>query len=1743
MQIIQHCGGVIRRAAVFVPFFISSTAVAQDSLLEIPADSGRISTLQIGLICGVIGLLLLLALSIFLLLKYRRQFLSFSQKCEDLLPELDHTNQELTQMTNRFADTLESHSRMLDECGAAVFKLNDAGECIYINQAMEALCGRSKQQILESGLISAVHPEDRERVGEEWRSFVSVELPYQSGYRLQRQDRSIVYVAERGSVIRDKDQSVLGYFGLLVDVSAQELRCQQAHASEQRSEFMCRTVGSFYELRPDEPIVMDQPAEKVADRIHRQMKLVTCNRGLAEFCGRSVEELTGTALKDLPGGCGLFENPDDIQKFLEGGLSVQDEERVCSNHRGTPLYLHNDAWGIVEDGKLVCIMGAQYDISEQKRDKEQFDQQLAFFQRILNTLPGDVFIKDSRCRYQYVSRGFEERTGVPVADWMDKTIFEVLPAVSRDANEIGIQAMKNGELCRKVDSKPGSDGTEWVETIENPLLSDDGVVEGVVGITIDVTDRTRREQELQQSESCFRGLVENNPFGMMMADASSKRISYANPAFCDLFGYTADEIPRLTVGDLHSPGSRRQVLAEWAVRAENSQRFDNALSCVRKDRSVVFTDLGVTTGSFGGSERMIGIYSDAAPRKAVEAELEKQRDLQAGILRNASMLVATVDPSGVVRSANDALLELLGMDESAVVGHSYVKTLVCKDDRDLLKNAFSENASERKKDYEYRLATAGGTFLTVNCRIQEREDVYGFTVTGMDVTRQRTLEQQLSAECDELRNRIAERESQVTAARTAREESRQLCDKLIADLEKMEETLAGKVKHFENDLEAYRLREETLNKTVSELETQREALEETLEARLEELQQESGQREQLDTLLQQTREEFAAERMRFESETGQKIAGLTEELEARRAREEELTAECAKLNSSLAEIKKSLQERSMELESSSSEWKAREHELLKVRGELEERVEEQRQQIEKAASERTALESELKALRKEAAAGRETYQVRIEQQTAPLKQEVNRLKERAQELEAAQEENNRHLEELNSALEERTAELEAAVAAHKEQEQSLQETRRQMEEELKNLQEKLGRESEQSGQLDELLKKTRDEFAEERGRIEAEFTQTIDGLKSELQARTAHEDELTAECERLGKNLAEVSLTLEDRSGELESRISEWRSREDELLQVRSDLEERIAQQVKELEQSASERSSLERELEELRKEAAAGRETYQVQIEQKTVALANELNELREREKQLKAAQTESSHQLAELESSLAERTAELDAAVAARKQQEQALLETRRRMEEAVVQEKNRLAEQVKQFNDVKAASRDTEKTLRRTEAELQQRVEELEVIVEQRTRELANAADQRIDLENQIAETREAAAQERDAVEEQIQQRTRELKEKLKRQHEHEDQIKAEQAELSAQLIQTQETLEKRTAEVSSLQKAKEELEGMVKLEKDGLAHRISLFKEEMQENRRAQQSLQEREEELQSEIDSIRHKLSRQERMTVQEADARRIVTQEAERLRKTIEASGRKVYDFAEDLTAPLEPVVQLSAAVLDDDDDLPSGLRTRLKKINRCGQRLQSMLNYQQELFQLENGGIHLQPEPFVLNTFLTGLTDEFTEKAKERRLFFALSRSSSLPPTVCIDPAGIRQVLDSLFDHALEKTDGKGRVGLHVTCENLDEHHKKMEFLLVYSSLDQDAAVTGGLFDSNSEEKPTREMNEEELRLSLTRRYAELLGGTLCLQEPSELTKRLSFSLPVEFREESETAPEDLAAENGQEKLEEVHA
>ena len=158
---------------------------------------------------------------------------------------------------------------------------------------------------------------------------------------------------------------------------------------------------------------------------------------------------------------------------------------------------------------------------------------------VLNELPLEAFLKDVDLKYIMVNQRYCDSLGIVSEEIVGKTDEELLIL---DNSEI---------ICEKenevIETK---EPVVFEEIIENnirgksfylthliPFINAKGIVEGVVGVKIDISDHKRAEAEMEMAIK----VLENTAEGVMVTDAES-RIVHVNSAYSELTGYREEEL-------------------------------------------------------------------------------------------------------------------------------------------------------------------------------------------------------------------------------------------------------------------------------------------------------------------------------------------------------------------------------------------------------------------------------------------------------------------------------------------------------------------------------------------------------------------------------------------------------------------------------------------------------------------------------------------------------------------------------------------------------------------------------------------------------------------------------------------------------------------------------------------------------------------------------------------------------------------------------------------------------------------------------------------------------------------------------------------------------------------------------------------------------------------------------------------------------------------------------------------------
>jgi len=100
--------------------------------------------------------------------------------------------------------------------GLAFWESDAEGKTIFASDAMSELVGVDAEEILGNGWVTALHPDDRERVYKEWTSAMQQKRAFLATYSFQHRDGQFVSVQGRSHPILDRAGNILGHVGTLL---------------------------------------------------------------------------------------------------------------------------------------------------------------------------------------------------------------------------------------------------------------------------------------------------------------------------------------------------------------------------------------------------------------------------------------------------------------------------------------------------------------------------------------------------------------------------------------------------------------------------------------------------------------------------------------------------------------------------------------------------------------------------------------------------------------------------------------------------------------------------------------------------------------------------------------------------------------------------------------------------------------------------------------------------------------------------------------------------------------------------------------------------------------------------------------------------------------------------------------------------------------------------------------------------------------------------------------------------------------------------------------------------------------------------------------------------------------------------------------------------------------------------------------------------------------------------------------
>lgn len=243
----------------------------------------------------------------------------------------------------------------------------------------------------------------------------------------------------------------------------------------------------------------------------------------------ALEKMTGYTPEQYiaSGGWYAHIHPDDLDKdeqdmhlLLKNKAVLGSEIRTFTKSgelRWERVFAH-PIWDETEN-RLIGILGAVQDITEQKEAEKKLKDILHQQEAILNNIPDMAWLKDHESRYIAVNEQFLRISGCKLEDVIGNTDVAIWKSDYAEMYRMDdLDVMQSGMRKTVEELQQDSIGREyWVETTKTPIRDARGRVIGTTGIARDISERKKVEQADRQRRAMLEKVIE---LGKQVTEAS-----------------------------------------------------------------------------------------------------------------------------------------------------------------------------------------------------------------------------------------------------------------------------------------------------------------------------------------------------------------------------------------------------------------------------------------------------------------------------------------------------------------------------------------------------------------------------------------------------------------------------------------------------------------------------------------------------------------------------------------------------------------------------------------------------------------------------------------------------------------------------------------------------------------------------------------------------------------------------------------------------------------------------------------------------------------------------------------------------------------------------------------------------------------------------------------------------------------------------------------------------------------------
>jgi len=274
-----------------------------------------------------------------------------------------------------------------------------------------------------------------------------------------------------------------------------------------------------------------------------------------------------------------------VNKAIKGNKEIERNEyrATCKDGSVKTMII----FGVIVNDKVICLFE---DITERKIAEEELRKSRLLLRTMIDSLPIWISAVDLDGNYFIANKYYETFFKRPLALIEGHNFKEFFTEKDYKKHKAYFDECLSSKKSIEIsDELTGENGAVvYMYGTYTPLFDEKGVLFGMAALAMDITRQKEAEIALKESEEQFRTTFVSAPIGMCLNPVDGN-FYQANQSFCDMMGYTQEELRKFNFTDITFPDDieASKVFVQNVLAQKNTSSFIEK-RYIRKDGTVIW---------------------------------------------------------------------------------------------------------------------------------------------------------------------------------------------------------------------------------------------------------------------------------------------------------------------------------------------------------------------------------------------------------------------------------------------------------------------------------------------------------------------------------------------------------------------------------------------------------------------------------------------------------------------------------------------------------------------------------------------------------------------------------------------------------------------------------------------------------------------------------------------------------------------------------------------------------------------------------------------------------------------------------------------------------------------------------------------------------------------------------------------------------------------------------------------------